>query len=226
MGDAIIPNASSYLQLYSDANERPSREWQLECKDAAMTFKDSFDRPWKFKASSYKFQDRAGLNEIDLRVKIETGDSERSANATAASVADGKAVAEAVRAAAAEAANAANIAAEINARGVAEAALAGADTTNAATAAAATVTEAAARAAADSALTVAVAAEETRATAAEAANALAISNILGASPVILDSLTELVTAYTNMDQDQQDLIVALTADVSEMREQLDQLLNL
>ena len=98
MTDSIIPNASSYIQLYSDGNERPSREWQVEAKDAAMTFADAYDRPWKFKASSYKFQDRAGLNEIDLRVKIDAGDAARAANATAASVADGKAVAEAVRA--------------------------------------------------------------------------------------------------------------------------------
>ena len=103
MTDAVIPNAASYLQLYSDGNERPSREWQLECKDAAVTFADAYDRPWKFKASSYKFQDRTGLNEIDLRVKIDAGDSERAANASAAGVADAKAVAEAVRAAGVEA---------------------------------------------------------------------------------------------------------------------------
>ncbi len=52
--------------------------------------------------------------------------------------------------------------------------------------------------AADTTLTAAVAAEEVRARAAEVSNQNAISNSLGASPLILDSLTELVTQYSGM----------------------------
>ena len=80
--------------------------------------------------------------------------------------------------------------------------------------------------AADAALQVNISAEETRATAAEQANATAISNIIGTSPENLNSLTELVVAYTNMDSAQSDLLVALSADVAEIRSELDQLLNI
>ncbi len=153
-------NAQSYLQLYSDGNERPSREWQIECKDAAVTYADAYDRPWKFKASSYKFQDRAGLNEIDLRVKVDQGDSERTANASAASVADGKAVAEAVAARAAEAGLDSKIDAEIARAGAAESVLASADTTNANASLAGRNALDAAYKAADTVLTAAIASEE------------------------------------------------------------------
>ena len=197
--DDVIVNASSYVQLYSDGNERPSREWQIECKDAAMTFADAYDRPWKFKASSYKFQDRDGLNEIDLRVKVDAGDVARAANAAAAAAASAAASSADVRALAAEAVIAQDLLSEIARAGIAEAA-----------AEASVVAEAALRADADSALdvaykaadttlTAAVAAEEVRARAAEVSNQNAIANILGASPLILDSLTELVTQYSGMD---------------------------
>ncbi len=226
-GDEIIPNASSYLQLYSDTNERPSRQWQVECKDAAVTFADSkADRPWKFKASSYKFQDASGLNELDLRVKMDAGDAARAANATAASVADGKAVSADVRAQAAEAGIAANLAAEISARGVSEAALVVADTTNANASLAARNALDVAYKAADTILTAAIAAGEVRAKAAEEANTLAISNIIGTSPDNLNELTELVTAFTNMDSVQLGYINSLNADVAEMRAELDILLGL
>ena len=199
--DDIIPNASSYIQLDSDGNERPSREWQVEAKDAAMTFADAYDRPWKFKASSYKFQDRAGLNEIDLRVKIDAGDAARAANATAAAAAASAAADEYTRAFAAEAVIAGNLAAEITRAGVAEAANASSIAAREVESVARDDTLAEEYKAADTTLTEAVAAEETRATAAEAANALAISNILGASPESLNSLTELVTAFQDLDDD-------------------------
>ena len=227
MTDAVLPNASSYLQLYSSDNARPSRQFQIEAKEDYVTFADSkADRPWKMKASAWKFQDAAGLNEFDLRVKIDAGDSERAANAAAAGVADGKAVAEAVRAQAAEAANAAAIAAEIARAGIAEAANAAAVVSEAARAGAAESALDVAYKAADVVINAAIASEEAARIQACAANALSITNLIGASPGNLDSLTELVTAYTNMDGDQQDLIVALAADVAEMRAELDQLLNI
>ena len=105
MTDAVLPNASSYIQLYSSDNARPSRQFQIEAKEDYVTFADSkADRPWKMKASAWKFQDAAGLNEFDLRVKIDAGDSERTANAAAAAAASAAATAFDVRAQAAEAA--------------------------------------------------------------------------------------------------------------------------
>ncbi len=225
MADAIIPNAASYLQLYSAANERPSTEWQVECKDTGVTFKDAKDRDWIFKAQAYKFQDKAGLNEINLRVKVAQGDSERTANASAASVADGKAVAEAVAARAAEAGLDSKIDAEIARAGAAESVLASADTTNANAMVAAVAAEAALRVASDGVLTAAIAAEEARATGIEAGLSTQIVNLIGGSPATLQSLAALVLRYDNLDDDQQDILDVLLVDVAQLRSEVDILTN-
>ncbi len=226
MGDAIIPNAASYLQLYSDANERPSTEWQVECKDAGVTFKDAKDRDWVFKAQAYKFQDKAGANEIDLRVKVAQGDSERAANASAAAVADNKAVMEDARAKGVEAGLQSSIDAEIALRGSGDAALALADTTNVAAAAAATAAEATRAGLAEGVLTAAIAAEEVRAKAREDANELAMANLIGAAPATLQNLQALITEYSTMDSDQETILQSLLSDVATMRDELDILCNL
>ena len=227
MGDAVLPNASSYIQLYSSDNARPSRQFQIEAKEAYVTFADSkADRPWKMKASAWKFQDAMGLNEFDLRVKIDAGDSERAANAAAAGVADGKAVAEAVRAQAAEAANAAAIAAEIARAGIAEAVNAASISAREVESVARDNTLASQYQAADAIIVASVAAEEARATAAESALSTQISNLIGAAPAAMQSLSALITQYSDMDEDQESILDSLLSDVAEMRAELDQLLNI
>ena len=87
MTDAVIPSAASYIQLYSSDNARPSRLFQVEVKDAAVTVKDvKSDRPMKFRAASYKYADSAGLQEFDLRdrfVAAEAATTAAQADATA-----------------------------------------------------------------------------------------------------------------------------------------------
>ncbi len=210
-GDPVIANAASYIQLYSDGNCRASNEFQIEVKDAACIWKDAkAARDWKFKAQAFKFSTAAGLQEFDLRVKIDQGDSERAANAAAAAAADAKAVAEAVRAAGIEGGIQSSLDAEIVARGAGDAAL---DT---AYKAADAVIDAAYKAAdsamdtaykaADTVLTNALAAEESARIAACLANQQAIANVVGASPETLDSLNDLVVHYTSMDAGQESLI--------------------
>ncbi len=225
-GDPVLPNASSYIQLYSSDSPRATQQFQIDVKAASVTFVDSQSaRPWKFKASAYKFQDAAGLNEIDLRVKMGADDAERAANAASAS-ANATAVSAAdVRAQAAENVNALAIAAEIARASGVEAANAAAVVAEATARDDAVVAEAAARAASDSTHTAAIAAEEARATAAEDNLTVAISNLIGAAPAAMQSLSALITAYGNMDDDQEDILDSLLVDVAAMRADLDLLLN-
>ena len=85
MTDPVIASAASYIQLYSSDNPRASREYQIEVKDAAVTFKDAkADRPQKYRAASFKFADSAGLQEFDLRdrfVACEAAEAQAQADA-------------------------------------------------------------------------------------------------------------------------------------------------
>ncbi len=225
-GDPVIANAASYIQLYSDGNCRASNEFQIEVKDAACIWKDAkAARDWKFKAQAFKFSTAAGLQEFDLRVKIDQGDSERTANAAAAAAADQKAVSEAVAARAAEAGLDSKIDAEIARAGVAEASLTAVDVAAAAFDLAARNVLDTAYKSADTVLTNALAAEESARIAACLANQQAIANVVGASPETLDSLNDLVVHYTSMDAGQESLIQSLITAVNELRAEVDVLTN-
>ena len=103
MADPILPNAASYLQLYSDGDARASNEVQCEVKAANVIWKDAMaTRDWKFKANAFKFSTAAGLQEFDLRVELDAADSAAAAAQAAADAAQADSDAEAVRAIAAE----------------------------------------------------------------------------------------------------------------------------
>ena len=113
-----LPDASSYLQLYSLEDPRETNRIRWECKDSAVIYKDSkTDRPQKFLASSFKFADATGLNEYDLKVRFEASEAgfaaaQSSSDAVAVSVANESAARQQ-----AVAANAASIQASNTARG-------------------------------------------------------------------------------------------------------------
>lgn len=222
---ASVPTGASYIQLYSDEDPKETNRWYLECKDAAVTYKDSKDRPWKFQAQSFKFADKVGASEFDLRDRFVADEADILSAASAASAADGKAVAEATRAIAAEAGVSASVNSEIARAGAAESVIStavGTEKTRAEAAEAQIDTDIAALSAARvAALALAVAA----AGVARQAIDDKVTNILGASPANLDTLSEIVSHINSLDLAQGNLVVSLTAEVAALRAEVDTLLN-
>ena len=122
------PDGASYIQLYSQEDPKDDNRIQWEVKQAAMIQKDAkSDRPWKYRASAFKFADAAGLQEFDLRDRFEaaeqaTADAQADADSNAAAVA-----AESAARQQADAANQASIQAANTARGQLQSALEAAD---------------------------------------------------------------------------------------------------
>ena len=117
---------SSYIQLYDEEEKKDDYKWQIECKQAGVSIKDSHaNRPMKFYGKEFKFYKGGAAPGpgFDLESRLDGADSAASA---AQSKADSNETAisdEVVDRTAAVATVAANLQSEINSRATAIAAV-------------------------------------------------------------------------------------------------------
>lgn len=226
-----VDNKRSVLKLFDAAN---SSNCSLTHSDSGTTLASSAGQPVII-GSVLKISDGNNADINDFTTDYATFKALEASNhaSHAASLTQvGNDIAqEVVRAQAAEAANAASLAAEITRASAAETALdSKIDTVESAlqtdldnkhqTQVLALNLEAGLRQQADTTLTTQIQAEETRALAAEASLQSQITNVLSGSPESLNSLSELVTAYSAADQSLSNLINSLTTRVATLEAQI------
>ena len=221
---ASTANRSSYINLYSTEDITDNAyKFQIENKQAKIAVSGSSNIEYDFPA--YKFK-KADDSVFDLEVRfnaLET-DSGVSTNAAAISALQSDLAAEAVSRQSADTSNANLISAEVNNRVSAVAGVQSNLDAEAVTARAAEGANNVAIAAEASARISAVATEQSRAEAAEVALGARIDNVLSNSdPSALDSLSELVAAYSSADSSLGNSIVAALARITTLEERLDEL---
>ncbi len=227
----MVDNKRSILKLYDQSN---SSNCSIKHSDSGTEIASSAGQPVVVK-SVLKLDDgnSAAINDFvsDYNTHKALELSHHTTHSASLTQVGNDLAAEIVRAQAAESANATNLAAEITARSSADTTLqSNLDAVESAlqtdinnkhqTWTVALGLEAGIRQQADTTLTTQISNEETRATAAEAGLQSQITNVLGGSPESLNTLSELVTAYTSADSSLSTLITQLTARVATLEAQV------
>lgn len=216
-------NRVSNLNLFSYEDKADNtKKFEIEASSSDVKFEA--EQSGKFKFGSYEFFSGAAYWDLDSRFSSLENDNTGSTNAAAISQLQTDLAAEAVSRQAADTTNSNSISAEVSARATAVQAVQDAldvqeakQESDRAASDAAISAEAVSRAAADSA-------EQTRALAAEAALGVRIDNVIGAAqPEALDSLKELVDAYTAADSSLGDSIAAALVRIQALEDKLDEL---
>ena len=216
-------NRVSNLNLFAVEDKvDDSKKFEIEASMTDVKFEAAQDG--KFKFSSYNFYDGAAYWSLDSRFSSLENDSTGSDNASAIAQLQADLASETVSRQSADTANSNSITAEISARTTAVQAVQDAldvqeakqqsdkDATDAAISQEATDRQAS------------VSAEQQRAEAAEAALGLRIDNVIGASqPENLDSLKELVDAYTAADSSLGNSIAAALVRIQALEDKLSEL---
>lgn len=224
---AIVPFASSYIELFSANEANESNMFQIAVTGTGVQMSDALaDRPFKIYSDDIIMAKKGGLESYKPRERFVAAEA-------ATAVADGKAVAAQASAAAADARAiqeeskiSADVVAANVARGVLQSTLVAADAAEAATRAAAITAVQAAAAQEVTDRTAAVAAAVAAAAAASAGIQTQLVNLLDGSAANLQTLAQ-VAAYANsLDGENDALLAALTADFAQMRAELDTLLGL
>ena len=216
-------NRVSNINLYAveDKNDN-DKKFEIEATNADVKFEAAQDA--KFKFSSYGFYDGAAYFDLNSRFASLENSTTGSDNAAAIAQLQVDLAAEAVSRQSADTQNSNSITAEVSARTTAVQAVQDALDTQEAK-------QESDRAASDAAISQevsdrqsAVSSEQARAEAAEAALGVRIDNVIGASqPEALDSLKELVEAYTAADSSLGDSIAAALVRIQALEDKFDEL---
>ena len=217
-------NRSSYINLYASEDKADdSYKCELECKQADLTWQGAQDLTMDFAA--YQFT-KADETVFDLESRFNTLESDSTAanNTVAINQLQSDLAAESNARQSADTTNANATSAEVDARVAAVSAVQAEVDDEEVRAAAAEVVNADAIAAESSSRASADSTEQARAEAAEVALGTRIDNVLSnADGAALDSLSELLVAYTAADSSLGDSIVAALSRIDTLESQVAQL---
>ena len=215
-------NRSSNINLYSVEDKLDGDyKFEIENTQSDVKFEAGASQDAKFKFSSYQFHKGASYFDLDVRFSGLENDTTGADNAAAIVVLQAADATEAVARQAADTSNSNATQAEVNARVLAVAVVQGALDAQEAKQETEKDASNAAVAAEEAARITAVAAEAATARAAEVALGVRIDNVLSnTDPANLDSLSELLAAYSAADSSLGNLIAAAVVRIETLEAQI------